>query len=273
MGKQSKAQEAQAKREYLEARRREEAERQKKENQKMWRIVIAVVAAVLIIAAVAIALGASKDKTEEPVDEGSSAVTMDQLDFSAVAPMKCVDTPEVTDHVRLNVTYTDQNGIRRTGDIIIRLYAQVAPKTVANFQTLVKNGFYNGLIFHRVVEGFMIQGGGFDQDMGAKRAASIVGEMEANDFTNNLRHVRGVVSMARSNSVNSASSQFFIMQQENANLDGGYASFGYVVYGMDTVDAIAQTECQAAEGSIDEAPSQPVNPVVINSATFVIVTQ
>lgn len=277
MGKQSKAQEAQAKREYLEARRREEAERQRKENQKMWRIIIGVVAVVLIITAVAIALGASKEKSEEPKEDApqqqAPAVSMDQLDFSSVALEKCVDTDEVTDHVRMNVTYTDQNGVQRTGDIIIRLYAQVAPKTVANFQKLVKNGFYNGLIFHRVVEGFMIQGGGFDQNMTHKNASSIAGEMTANGFTNNLKHVRGVISMARSNSYNSGSSQFFIMHQDNTNLNNGYASFGFVVYGMDTVDAIALTECETAAGSIDNKPSQPVNPVIINSVTFVKVTQ
>ncbi len=274
MGKQSKAQEAQAKREYQEARRREEAERQKKQNQKMWRIIIGVVAVILIITAVAIALGAaaSKEKSEEPKEE-VPAVSMDQLDFSAVALESCVDTNEVTDHVRMNVTYTDQNGVERTEDIVIRLYAQVAPKTVANFQNLVQSGFYNGLTFHRVVEGFMIQGGGFDENMTAKQSATIVGEMTANGFTNNLRHVRGVLSMARSDSYNSASSQFFIMHKDSSQLNREYASFGYVVYGMDTVDAIALTECKKSLGSIDTKPSLPVNPVTINSVTFVKVTE
>ena len=272
MGKQSKAQEAQAKREYQEARRRAEAELRRKQNRMIWQIVIGVVAVIAIVTSVAVALSLSKDKSDEPVEQ-TPAVSMDTLDFSEVTLESCVDTDQITDHVRMNVTYTDENGIERTEDIIIRLYAQVAPKTVNNFQTLVKNGFYNGLIFHRVVEGFMIQGGGFDQSMAHKSASSIAGEMTANGFTNNLRHVRGVLSMARSDSYNSASSQFFIMHEDSPFLNDLYASFGYVVYGMDTVDAIAKTECETAAGSRDDKPSQPVNPVVINSATFVIVTQ
>ena len=260
MGKQSKAQEARERRQYMEARRREELEKQKRQNRLMWQIVICVAAIILIVSAVGVAISMGAFDRKAP--------TMDELDFSEVKLEDCADTEDVTDHVRMNVTYTDENGDVKTGDVVIRLYAEVAPKTVANFQKLVKSDFYDGLTFHRVYEGFMIQGGDPDGD-GTGSSASIKGEMTANGFVNNLSHQRGVISMARGDSYNSGSCQFFIMHQANTNLDTNYASFGYVVYGMDTVDGIVKTEVQYAEGSIDADPTQPVNPITINYMTFV----
>ena len=123
--------------------------------------------------------------------------------------------------------------------IEIELYPEVAPITVANFEKLVKEGFYDGLIFHRVIPGFMIQGG---DPTGTGRGGSserIKGEFVTNGFNNTLKHTRGVISMARSNDPNSASSQFFIMHMDAPHLDGDYAAFGKVVSGMDVVDEIA----------------------------------
>ncbi len=123
--------------------------------------------------------------------------------------------------------------------IKVQLDASVAPKTVANFEKLVNAGFYNGLCFHRVIEGFMIQGGcplGTGTG-GAKE--NIVGEFAKNGHNNPLKHTRGVISMARANDFNSASSQFFIMHKDAPHLDGGYAAFGKVVEGIEVVDAIA----------------------------------
>ena len=121
----------------------------------------------------------------------------------------------------------------------VRLFPEVAPETVKNFKKLVSEKFYDGLIFHRVIEDFMIQGGGMDKDYYKKDSATINGEFTENDFENNLKHVRGVISMARTNEPNSASSQFFIVHKDSSHLDGKYAGFGYTVAGLDVVDAIA----------------------------------
>lgn len=125
------------------------------------------------------------------------------------------------------------------GKIELELYPDVAPKTVENFLKLVNEGFYDGLIFHRVIRGFMIQGGDpLGNGMGGAKD-KIRGEFRANGFNNPLKHTRGVISMARSYDPNSASSQFFIMHQDTPSLDGQYAAFGKVVSGMEIVDEIA----------------------------------
>ena len=125
------------------------------------------------------------------------------------------------------------------GKIELELYPEAAPKTVANFLKLVGEGFYDGLIFHRVIPGFMIQGGD-PQGTGMGGAKeNIVGEFKANGFDNPIKHVRGVISMARAYNPNSASSQFFIMHANAPHLDGQYAAFGKVVSGMEVVDEIA----------------------------------
>ena len=125
------------------------------------------------------------------------------------------------------------------GIIEIELYPEAAPKTVANFLKLVGEGFYNGLIFHRVIPGFMIQGGDPQGNGMGGAKENIVGEFKANGFDNPIKHTRGVISMARAYNPNSASSQFFIMHQNAPHLDGQYAAFGKVVSGMEVVDEIA----------------------------------
>ena len=196
--------------------------------------------------------------------------SMDDIDFSNVKLENCKYSTDVTDHVLLNVTYTNAKGELATGNIVIRLYKDVAPITVENFQGLVKNGFYDGLTFHRVYSGFMIQGGDPNGNGSGGSGYPIQGEFSENGIENNLLHVRGVVSMARAQSPNSASSQFFIMHQKTASLDGNYASFGYVVYGMDTVDGIAGTACKTNTAG---EKSSPINPVTINFAKFVTVEE
>ncbi len=134
------------------------------------------------------------------------------------------------------VTIEMENG----GIIKAELYPEIAPNTVANFVTLVASGFYDGLIFHRVIPGFMIQGGDPKGTGMGGPGYSIQGEFARNGFRqNNLRHTRGVLSMARSMMPNSAGSQFFIMHADAPHLDGDYAAFGKVTEGMDVVDAIA----------------------------------
>lgn len=126
------------------------------------------------------------------------------------------------------------------GIIKIELDKEAAPETAANFEKLVKEGFYDGLIFHRVIKGFMIQGGDPTGTGCGGSGENIVGEFAMNGFQNPISHVRGVISMARSQNPNSASSQFFIMHADALYLDGNYAAFGKVVEGMDVVDEIAE---------------------------------
>ena len=126
------------------------------------------------------------------------------------------------------------------GIIELQLYPAVAPITCANFEKLVKQGFYDGLIFHRVIAGFMIQGGDpTGTGYGDPNQKTIKGEFASNGVKNNISHVRGVISMARSSNPNSASSQFFIMHADGTYLDGDYAAFGRVVEGIEVVDEIA----------------------------------
>ena len=126
------------------------------------------------------------------------------------------------------------------GDVFyVELYPDVAPNTVNNFISLVNKGFYNGLCFHRVIEGFMIQGGDPKGNGTGGPGYSIRGEFTKNGFKNNLKHKRGVISMARSMMPNSAGSQFFIMHADAPHLDGQYAAFGQVIHGMDVIDKIA----------------------------------
>ncbi len=146
------------------------------------------------------------------------------------------------------------------GEIHAELYPNIAPITVANFIKLVEDKFFDGLIFHRVIPGFMIQGGGYDADMNHKDAESIKGEFDANGVRNELKHTRGVLSMARTSFPNSASSQFFIMHEDAPHLDGQYAAFGKVTSGMDVVDRIANVKTNFADA--------PVVPQIIESIRF-----
>ncbi|MCM3739839.1 peptidylprolyl isomerase [Oceanobacillus luteolus] len=136
------------------------------------------------------------------------------------------------------VTITMENNEK----IIAELYPKIAPNTVANFISLIEDDFYDGLIFHRVIPGFMIQGGDPEGNGTGGPGYSITGEFSSNGFENDLAHERGVLSMARSQSPDSAGSQFFIMVEDSPHLDGEYASFGKVIEGMEVVDAIVSVE-------------------------------
>lgn len=156
--------------------------------------------------------------------------------------------------------------VKGYGDITAELYPQIAPATVKNFVGLVDSGFYDGLIFHRVIPGFMIQGGGFTADFKQKNAKSIKGEFAANGFKQNtLSHVRGVLSMARTAVPDSASSQFFIMHADAPHLDGQYAAFGRVVEGIEVVDKIAAVRT----GNYGYFADVPTEPVVIECAKII----
>lgn len=130
--------------------------------------------------------------------------------------------------------------VRDYGKMIAELYPEKAPLTVENFLGLIDRKFFDGLIFHRIIAGFMIQGGGYDENLAHKDAPSIKGEFAANGFVqNDIKHTRGVLSMARTMIPDSASSQFFIMHADAPHLDSQYAAFGRVTEGLEVVDAIA----------------------------------
>jgi len=149
----------------------------------------------------------------------------------------------------------------KTGDIMeAELYPEIAPKTVANFVKLIEEGFFEGLIFHRVISGFMIQGGGYDEAGNHKPCDSIKGEFASNGFENPLKHERGVLSMARTMVKDSASSQFFIMHAAAPHLDGEYAAFGKVTNGLEVIDKIA--------GVPTDFSDCPLEPQVIASITM-----
>ncbi len=180
---------------------------------------------------------------------------------------RLTEKPEenLPNYVSMTVKYTDNDGQEHTGDIIIELDPTAAPITVANFQKLVNEKFYDGLTFHRVIENFMIQGGdpegtgmgGSDQD--------IKGEFSANGVNNPIKHERGVISMARSGErynsygqivdygYNTASSQFFIVHQTSPHLDGQYAAFGRVLSGMELVDGIATMATNSSNKPLEDA--------------------
>ena len=177
---------------------------------------------------------------------------------AALAGLVAFASPAWADRVRLATSM---------GDIVIELDAQKAPKSVANFEQYVKSGFYDGTIFHRVIDNFMIQGGGMQPDMKEKMTRSPIPLESKNGLTN----VRGTVAMARTNVPDSATSQFFINVKDNAFLDAanspdgtGYAVFGRVVSGMDVVDKIKQVKT-ANQGMNQNVP---VTPVIIKKATL-----
>ncbi len=144
-----------------------------------------------------------------------------------------VEYPEIKENPIVTITMEDDQ------EMILELYPKIAPNTVANFISLINDGFYDGLIFHRVIPNFMVQGGDPEGNGLGGPDYSIPGEFTNNGFENNITHERGVISMARSGSPNSAGSQFFIMQDTAEHLDGEYAAFGKVIEGIHVVDHIA----------------------------------
>ena len=162
-------------------------------------------------------------------------------------------------YVTITVSYTDDAGQAHTGDIVIKLDPSAAPITVENFRNLVESGFYENLSFHRVIEDFMIQGGA-PKDTDMTNYQSIKGEFSSNGINNPIKHERGVISMARTNDPNSASTQFFIVHKTSPHLDGKYAAFGHVISGMEFVDGIAAMSTNSSD--------KPLKDAIIVSATL-----
>ncbi len=170
-----------------------------------------------------------------------------------------------TDTQFLSGTHHAAIDVKDYGVIELDLDAENAPITVTNFVKLAKDGFYDGLTFHRIINGFMIQGGDPDGNGTGGSGENIKGEFDSNGVKNSIKHTRGVISMAHSNSPDSASSQFFIVHQDSSHLDGEYAAFGHVTSGMEVVDKICETvRAEDANGTVS-----PDNQPVINSIKVV----
>lgn len=168
------------------------------------------------------------------------------------------DNKDTKDEKLLSGNHHAVIDVKDYGVIKVELNADAAPITVTNFVKLAKEGFYDGLTFHRIINGFMIQGGDPNGDGTGGSDETIKGEFSNNGVENPLKHTRGAISMARSQDNDSASSQFFIMHQTTESLDGDYAVFGYVYEGMDVVDKIATTVPVTDNNGTVEAQNQPV---------------
>ena len=196
------------------------------------------------------------DKESEKTYKNISELVADRVNSKRVTDFE--ETDKITNYVKITVA--------GHGDIVLELIPKTAPITVKNFQKLVSEGFYDGLTFHRIYKDFMIQGGDPDGNSQGSSDTSIKGEFASNGVENNLKHLRGVISMARGTEPDSASCQFFICDATSEHLDGNYASFGYVIAGMETVDSIAAVEVQAnATGE----KSDPIKDVIIEKMVFV----
>ena len=162
----------------------------------------------------------------------------------------------------IQATITMEDG----GVITLELYHDIAPQSVRNFVYLARQGYYDSLVFHRIIEGFMIQGGCPDRTGTGNPGYSIRGEFNDNGFENNLKHERGVISMARPANFDGAGSQFFIVHQDRPDLDGGYATFGRVIDGMDVVDKIAATPSSGSpRGEVAKEDMPVIKSITIDS--------
>ena len=191
---------------------------------------------ILLSLTIIMAMTACGNNTDEAKNQDTQNQT--QTEQTAEPEKEQADNKEESSELyadAISVTIELENGAVMKGE----LYPNLEPKTVENFVKLAKDNFYNGLIFHRVIEGFMIQGGGYDTSLNPKETEAIEGEFEANGFKNPLKHTKGVLSMARTQDPNSASSQFFIMQETAPHLDGQYAAFGRITEGLEYIDEIA----------------------------------
>lgn len=215
-----------------------------------------------LVLTISLLLAITACKKEDAVNTSSQQIQNQQTE-EEITPEKQENTEDSEIYKKtIDFTITLENGAVMKGE----LYPDVAPKTVENFVDLCKKDFYDGLIFHRIIEGFMIQGGGYDKDLNPKEAQAIVGEFSSNGFENPLKHTRGVLSMARTDDPNSASSQFFIMHQDAPHLDGDYSAFGKITEGLEYIDEIA-----TAKTTIDEKYGMkdfPKESIIIKSITI-----
>ena len=240
-----------------------EAERAKaKKTNRIVLLLAALAVCALIVAAVLLIpkLGASGTTPTDAAPGTTGSTAAPALDMNAVKAEinskkleDFVESAEPTDYVKIS--------IKDFGELVVKLRPDLAPISAQNFKDLVARHYYDGLNFHRVMPGFMIQGGA-----GPENLPPIKGEFAANGVQNPLLHVRGVLSMARTTVMDSATSQFFLMHADYPSLDGNYAAFGYIVAGLETVDKV----CQIPLGMNGREQSVPQVDVIIESAVFVM---
>lgn len=217
---------------------------EQKRKQKIMRITVLIVAAAAVLAGIAAAVAVALSGKSDDAD-----ATSDGTDSTAFTASSAED---------ITVTAYADIAIAEYGTVTVALDGTAAPETVENFISLAESGFYDGLTFHRIMDGFMMQGGDPEGNGTGGAENTVIGEFSANGFENNLSHTRGAISMARSDDYDSASSQFFIVQSDSTFLDGQYAAFGYVTQGMELVDQIcAEAEPTDDNGTI-EADQQPI---------------
>ena len=213
-------------------------------------IVFGAVVLVLAITLVVVLVTGSKPKVSEVMTYEYN--TYDEKGSIVKNTLTYMETTEVTDVVKIDTS---------KGLIFVELYPDVAPITVKNFQSLVKSNYYKDMIFHRVIKNFMIQTGDPTGTGNGGSPNKIKGEFSSNGVENNLKHTRGVISMARSNNKDSASSQFFIMHKDYPSLDGEYAAFGKTIAGLEVVDKIATVKTNDKD--------KPLEEIKLNSIKFV----
>ena len=200
------------------------------------------------------------EEWDDGFDEWEESGSVTSAESTEDSEFPYVECNEETDLVIISV--------KGYGKIVVALMPEAAPETVANFKGLVSDKFYDGLIFHRVINGFMIQGGGFDKNFVQQKADTIKGEFASNGVANDLKHTRGVISMARTLIPDSATSQFFIMHEDAPHLDGQYAAFGNTVYGIEVVDKIAESATTTYYIHGMPFSDSPINIVEIESIRF-----
>ena len=240
------------------------------ESKRQTLIICLVAIAVVILAVVlAIVLGNSGSSTADTTTTAQSTTAApDPETYDLMESVKAeIDSLEVSDFVETaRPSEYVKLTIQHYGEVVVRLRADIAPLTVQNFKDLVEKKFYDGTSIHRVVKNFMIQGGA-PKDSSSSLTA-IKGEFSSNGVKNNLSHIKGVISMARTSVMDSATSQFFICNADaSASLDKNYAAFGYVVAGLDVVMTISETEVQMNDYGSEV--SKPVSAITIEKVCFV----
>ena len=220
-------------------------------------LVIAACAIACILLGTVISLVLER-RQKQPVTSNSTAESAANAGADSVKLAVSAD--------EINTTHYADISIQDYGTVTVALDETAAPATVQNFIKLAEDGFYDGLTFHRIIDGFMMQGGDPNGNGTGGSDQTIKGEFSENGFDNPISHTRGAISMARSNNLNSASSQFFIVQQDSTFLDGQYAAFGFVTEGMDIVDRICE-EAQPTDnnGSIAKDRQPVIESIVIRA--------
>ena len=236
-------------------KKKKQQEQQKKKERVLLVIAACAIACILLGTVISLVL---ERRQKQPVTSNSTSESAANAGADSVKLAVSAD--------EINTTHYADISIQDYGTVTVALDETAAPATVQNFIKLAEEGFYDGLTFHRIIDGFMMQGGDPNGNGTGGSDQTIKGEFSENGFDNPISHTRGAISMARSNNLNSASSQFFIVQQDSTFLDGQYAAFGFVTEGMDIVDRICE-EAQPTDnnGSIAKDRQPVIESIVIRA--------